>query len=280
MLGPGRLSGGAEARLRKRRAISAKTSSAFRARARRQASQIRDAVRPVRGAGGAAASGVGRTGVSGAAAASSGAVRARLRKRTAAISAKTSSAFRARARRQASQIRDAVSRAGGAAAGSLGRRSRGCHGRRSRKCPRTGARRAKIAMQFGGAGCAGALGRGGGEDWTPAARCLRRVQFESSCVSEHVLRRAAGRRGRGRGRGRRRRRRLAHWSDASRPFLSPDEAKTGEEYCQEDGSGGADEDEGGTIGPRASRAAGRLRGRGRRRRRRGWLGTGVGFDEG
>ena len=113
--------------------------------------------------------------------------------------------------------------------------------------------------------------RCGGDDWRRRRGCLRRVQFESS-VSEHVLRRASGRRGRGRrcGRGRGRGR-LAHWSDASRPFLSPDEAKTGEEYCGNGADDGGDDDEDGTIGARASRTIdeGRLRscGCGRRRRR-------------
>ena len=114
--------------------------------------------------------------------------------------------------------------------------------------------------------------RGGGDDWRRRGGCLGRVQFESR-VSEHVLRRAAGRRGRGRGCGRRRRR-LAHWSDASRPFLFPDEAKTGEEYCGNGADDGGNDDEDCTIGARACRVArfdeGRLRGRGcGRRRRRG-----------
>ena len=118
--------------------------------------------------------------------------------------------------------------------------------------------------------------RGGGDDWRRRCGCLGRVQFESS-ISKHVLRHATGRRGRGRrcGRGRGRGRgRLAHWSDASRPFLSPDEAKTGEDYCGNGADDGGNDDEDCTIGARACRVArfdeGRLRGRGcGRRRRRG-----------
>ena len=125
--------------------------------------------------------------------------------------------------------------------GYLGRRSRGCHGRRSHKCPRPSPgtpNSRRRSCRCLGCRC---LGRDGGQDWCRRRGCLRRVKLDSS-VSEDVLRRAAGRRWRRRGRGRRC---LAHWSDAGRPFLSPDKGKTGEEYCGNGADDGGDDDEDG-----------------------------------